>query len=115
MKVLILLSVTLLFVFTLLGCKGGVQSVRVAQDYVKQPAAYQKPGAALVLQNSQVNLEVAGAEYAVDVGIVSGYASGDMLLSVTASNGLHIVSGDTQSNVNLTAGNINQSYTLIAE
>jgi len=115
MKFSIILSVAVVAIFTLVACKGGGQSVRMAQDYVKQPAVYQKPGAALMLQNSQVNLEVAGAQYAVDVGIVSGYSSGDMVLSVSASNGLHIVSGDTQSTVSLTAGNINQSYTLIAE
>jgi hypothetical protein len=115
MKFLILLSVAVMSVFTLVACKGGGQSVRMAQDYVKQPIVYQKPGAALMLQNSQVNLEVAGAQYIVDVGIVSGYDSGDMVLSVAASNGLHIVSGDTQSTINLTAGNSNQTYTLIAE
>ncbi|MFT7388866.1 MAG: hypothetical protein ACI8VC_002123 [Candidatus Endobugula sp.] len=115
MKFSIILSVAVVAVFTLVACKGGGQSVRIAQDYVKQPAVYQKPGAALMLQNSQVNLEVAGAQYAVDVVIINGYGSGDMVLSVTASDGLHIVSGDTQSTVSLAAGNINQSYSLIAE
>jgi Mg2+/citrate symporter len=114
MKFLILLSLAVTSAFSLVACAGSDQSVRMAQDYVKQSAGYQKTGAAVMLQDSQVNLEVAGAQYAVDVGILSGYSSGVVMLTVTSSEGLYIVDGDVNPSKSLVPGLISFPYTLIA-
>jgi len=90
------------------------QNVLTAKSYIKQEAAYAKPGAALTLENKQVNLEVSGAQYAIDVGIVSGYEGALMELSVSASDGLYITKGETNVTSTLSKGVNNHSYTIIA-
>lgn len=90
------------------------QSVLVAHDYIKRPVPHVKPGAALDLTYSQVNLDVAGAQYAVNVDIDSGYSSGDMSLDVKTSEGLYIVDGDLTANVSLSKGQIARPFEVMA-
>ncbi|ODS24473.1 hypothetical protein AB835_03250 [Candidatus Endobugula sertula] len=90
------------------------QRVVVADNYTVQLPGYAKPGASVALANSKVTLDVAGAQHAVDVGINSAYDSGTMALSVSASEGLYIVDGDTNPTVSLRKGTIEFPYTIIA-
>lgn len=111
MKILILSVVTLLLV----ACKSSQDHVRVATDYIARPVVYQKPGASVSLRDSQVNLDVSGVQYAVDVDIGSAYSDGKLLLDVHASDGLHIVGGDTELVMTLSQEIITLPYVLIAE
>lgn len=104
--VFVLLSVVML------GACG--KEVRVASQYVPQEQRYAKPGADIALENSQVTLEVSGAQYSVDIGLLSGYSGGDLSLSVKTSDGLYIVGGDVNPTMTLTKGKINCPYTIIA-
>ncbi len=106
--------VLMLSVLFLSACDIDTSEVRTATDYRKQPFSYQKPGAVINLENAQVNLEVSGAQYAIDPGLISGYNSGDLELSVSASDGLYIVGGDTNPTMALTKGKMSCPYTVAA-
>ncbi|MFT6189671.1 MAG: hypothetical protein ACJATV_001641 [Granulosicoccus sp.] len=110
MKYISLVSVGVVAILSLIGCK----EVRVATDYIQRENTYTKPGANVVLESSQVNLAVAGAQYAINAVLLSGYNSGDVTLSVSSSEGLYIVGGDVNPAMTLTKGKINCPYTVIA-
>ena len=115
MKRILLLSI--LFVSILGACMDslGQQKKQVANDYVQSPSAYSKPGAVLTLVNSQVNLQVAGVDYAVNIDINSDYADGSMTLSVSASDGLSITDGELNPTISLKRGVIHLPYQLMAQ
>jgi len=111
MKFLILSFV----LFSLLGCQGSVHPTKVdASNYIKNKTHYQDPGAAFSLVNSQVNLSNSGVEYAIDLGIYSGYQSGELTLSVSASKGLELVDGETVIEQALSESVLTFPYTVMA-
>jgi len=86
-------------VVSLAGC--GVDLVednhvyRVApENYIARGAIHSKPGVGVFLVNRQVNLEGAGAQYAITIDIQSSDLSGDLTLSIEPSEGLYVVNGD---------------------
>lgn len=89
-------------------------TVRTANDYVKSVVEYKKPGADISLNDQQVNLQVSGVQYAINIDLNSGYDSGQLTLSVVASDGLYIVGGDVAPVVALGSGIISLPYTVIA-
>lgn len=109
-SIVILLSAML----ALTACGKDSGSVRVATDYLAAKLAYSKPGARISLKNSQVNLEVAGVEYAIDIHLLSGYSGATLSLDVSASEGLFIVTGDTSPSVTLHRGGVNFPYSVTA-
>jgi hypothetical protein len=116
MKNLVILCLAVLVCFGAIACNNEVrqQKVLVADDYIKQKPRYLKPGADIRLVNSQVNLAVAGVQYAVDIKVDSGYVNGDMALSVSASDGLYIVGGDINATKVLVEGVVNNVYQVMA-
>ena len=85
-----------------------------AEHYIQQSLTHAKPGAALALTNSQVNLPLASVQYAVNVDINSDYAEGDMALSVSTSDGLFLIEGELTQVVPLKKGVIRLPYELFA-
>jgi len=113
MRFLIIIS-TLVSLFA---CQSSVNTEQVSvsnQSYVKNKVAYQKQGAALVLVNSQVNLEETETEYAIDLSIFSQYNSGNLTLTVAASEGLELIEGDTTVEQPLSKGTLVFPYTVSA-
>jgi len=102
--------------FGLVGCQGSANSsvVKVANQYVKSQPTYQKPGAAISLVNSKVNIADVNVSYAIDLTINSGYSSGDLELSVFTSDGLELVDGETEVVQTLSKGEIVFPYTVSA-
>jgi hypothetical protein len=101
-------------IFLLNACGQELSATRVATDYVNSVSAYVKPGAKVGLENGQVNLEVAGVQYKVDIHIISGYTGDLMTLEVSPSEGLSIVSGSLNPTITLSKGVINFPYTVVA-
>lgn len=97
-------------------CQGKLENEKifVAHDYVKSSLQYRKPGPAIELNNSQVNLAVSGVSYAIDLSIFSGYDHGQMTVSISSSEGLYIVGGDLITTTPLTRGKIDIPYTVTA-
>ncbi len=99
----------------LVSCDGYQQQVRIPTDYVKQPLLHhRKPGAAVGLENAQVNPEISGVQYAIDPGLISCYDGADLELSVKASEGLYIVGGDTNPTMTLSKGKLSCPFTVVA-
>ena len=91
------------------------QPVLVATEYIKRsPVSHVKPSAAVALSSSQVNLEVAGAQYTINVDIDSEYSNGDMQLDVQASEGLYILGGELNPTLSLTKGTIRRPFQVMA-
>lgn len=85
-----------------------------AEHYKKNLPRYQKPGAALSLTHSHVTLPSAGVEYAITIGINSGYPHGNMTTSISASEGLYITHGERNSSVTLDQAQITLPYHVSA-
>lgn len=100
----------------LVGCQGATNSavVKVANQYVKSQPTYQKPGAAVSLVNSKVNISDVNTSYAINLTINSGYNSGDLELSVFTSEGLELVDGETEVVEILSRGEMVFPYTVNA-
>jgi len=115
MKYVLNLGLSFLLV-GLVGCQGTTNStvVKVANQYVKSQPTYQKPGAAISLVNSKVNIADVNVSYAIDLTINSGYNSGDLELSVFTSDGLELVDGETEVAQTLSRGEIVFPYTVSA-
>lgn len=103
-----------LMAFSLAGCQLENRGVVADQSYVKQSSVKRKPGAQLELENSQVNLEVAGVQYTINVGLFSGYSKGTIDFSVKASEGLYIVSGDESGTIGLGQSKLVLPYDVVA-
>lgn len=116
MKKLILLCLSVFIVISVAGCKDSVNlnNIIEANDYVKNTSSYQKQGAAIFLENSQVNIDSSGVQYAIDLNLNSKYSSGEMQVNVSTSEGLYIVKGSSDVIQTLTQGNIPLSYVVTA-
>jgi hypothetical protein len=101
-------------VLLLNACGQGLSSAGVATDYVSKAPTYNKSGAKVDLQSGQVNVEMAGLYYAIDIHMLSDYAGALMTLEVSPSEGLSIVSGNLNPTITLNKGVINFPYTVIA-
>jgi len=107
MKTITKLCFSGLLVATLASCQAdsNVNNVVTADSYTKNiPMAHGKPGASVSLVNSKVNLANADVQYSINLGIDSRYSSGKMEVDVSSSEGLQIVSGDTDIQETLTKG-----------
>ena len=113
-----MIKVRCFFVFCIALCVSACgqerATVRTANDYVKSVAVYAKPGASISLSDQQVNLGVSGVQYAINIDLNSAYDSGQLTLSVAASDGLYIVGGDVAPVIALGSGIISLPYTVIA-
>lgn len=116
MKKLTKLGVSFLITGSLVACNSAsnITETILATNYEKNTVTYQKPGAAVSLVNSQVNLDAAGVQYEIDFTINSRYSSGDMSVSVKSSDGLYIVGGDSVVKETLINGDISFPYTVTA-
>ena len=113
-------SVSSLLIIGLLGCQAdsNVSNIVTVESYTKNvPVAnvHGKQGAAVSLVNSKVNLSSAGVQHAIEIGINSRYNSGIVHITVSSSDGLHIVSGDTSIEQSLTEGEMTFPFEVNAE
>ncbi|MGH1487482.1 MAG: hypothetical protein ACRBCI_14805 [Cellvibrionaceae bacterium] len=114
MKKKVIYCIWAVVVLLLAGCEQRTEVLK-ATHYSKHAPAYAKPGANIALENRQVNLEFSGLQYAIDIDLLSGYDSGELTLSVKASEGLYILEGDLNPTMTLTKGIINlSSYNIMA-
>ena len=116
MKNLIILCLSAFIALNLVACKGStaINDVVVANDYVKNTSSYQKRGAAISLESSQVNIASSGVQYIINLNLNSKYSSGEMQVSLNTSEGLYIVKGTKELTQTLTKGNIPLSYVVTA-
>jgi len=116
MKYFLMLCLSIFTLINVTACQGSLSGdeVVIADNYVKYKRQYQKQGAALHLVNSQVNIVTAGVQYAIDLDIKSRYNSGNITLSVSASEGLYIVDGNINTERSLSKGSMSFPYVIIA-
>ncbi len=85
------------------------------ENYIQNQPRYYKPGAAVSLVYSQVNLDIPGIEYLIDISLDAEYAEGELTASVTASEGLHLVEGDLNPTIMLDGSRVILPFSVIAE
>lgn len=111
----LLMLLLFLNVCLLSACNQDLGEVREATSYRAMLHSHHvKSGAKVDLVNAQVDLEVSGVQYAVNIDLQSGYENGELKLSIFTSEGLYIVGGEVSPVVTLSKGVISLPLTLIA-